>query len=207
MFKKFSCFWNYWNRMKYFNERLKEALELRGMTPTNLAHRIGVQGGYISKLLSGQISNTKHIGAISECLNVNIGWLKSGDGLPVVGTETHYVDIPLYTSINEYSKKSYMKMARIPYLCVDKDDYLFAISLSQNDLFEEGATMVVNKHGKGSGFFLIEDNKELFISSRFDNINSLNWVHNTNKKSVVINTAKILGKIVAFYEQPYSIHV
>ncbi|MCA6219616.1 helix-turn-helix domain-containing protein [Photorhabdus antumapuensis] len=90
MFKNFSYFWGFWNRMKYFNERLKEALELRGMTPTNLAHRISVQGGYISKLLSGQISNTKHIGAISECLNVNIAWLKSGDGLPVVGTETHY---------------------------------------------------------------------------------------------------------------------
>ncbi|MEK9498588.1 helix-turn-helix transcriptional regulator [Photorhabdus sp. P32] len=193
--------------MKYLNERLKEAFELRGMTPTNLAHRIGVQGGYISKLLSGKISNTKHIGAISECLNVNIAWLKSGDGLPVVGIETHYVDIPLYTSVNEYSKKSYMKMARIPYLYADKDNDLFAISLSQNDLFEEGATMVVNKHGKGNGFFLIEDNKELFISSRFDNMNSLNWVHNTNKKSIVINTAKILGKIVAFYEQPYSIHV
>ncbi|NDK98884.1 helix-turn-helix domain-containing protein [Photorhabdus bodei] len=193
--------------MKYFNECLKEALQLRGMTPIKLADKIGVQGGYISKLLSGQINNTKYIDAISECLNVNVTWLKSGDGLPVVGTETHYVDIPLYTSVDEYSKKSYIKMARIPYLRTNKGDDLFAISMSHNDLFEEGATMVVNKHGKGNGFFLIEDNKELFISSRFDNINSLNWLHHTNKKSIAINTAKILGKIVAFYEQPYSIHV
>ncbi|MDB6375110.1 hypothetical protein [Photorhabdus bodei] len=98
-------------------------------------------------------------------------------------------------------------MARIPYLHTNKDDALFAISMSHNDLFGEGATIVVNKHGKGNGFFLIEDNKELFISSRFDNMNNLNWVHNTNKKFIAINTAKILGKIVAFYEQPYSIHV
>ncbi|MCT8343507.1 helix-turn-helix domain-containing protein [Photorhabdus kleinii] len=81
--------------MKYFNERLKEALQLRGMTPIKLADKIGVQGGYISKLLSGKINNTNYIDAISECLNVNVTWLKSGDGLPVVGTETHYVDIPL----------------------------------------------------------------------------------------------------------------
>ncbi|WP_198672736.1 helix-turn-helix domain-containing protein [Photorhabdus sp. CRCIA-P01] len=178
--------------MKYFNERLKEALQLRGITSTQLAHQIGVQGGYISKLLSGQINKTKYIDAISESLNVNVTWLKSGDGLPVVGTETHYVDIPLYTSVNEYSKNSYMKMARIPYLRSDKDDDLFAISISQNDLFEEGATLVVNKHGKGNGFFLIEENKELFISSRFDNMNSLHWVHNTNKKIIYPSSFKLL---------------
>lgn len=48
-----------------------------------------------------------------------------------------------------------MKITRIPYLCADKVDDLFAISIYQNDLFEEEATMVVNKHGKGNGFFLI----------------------------------------------------
>ncbi len=46
--------------MKYFNECLKETLQLRGMTPTQLVHRIGVQGegGYIPKLLSGQIDKS-----------------------------------------------------------------------------------------------------------------------------------------------------
>ncbi|WP_445375095.1 helix-turn-helix domain-containing protein [Photorhabdus tasmaniensis] len=75
--------------MKYFNECLKEAFQLRGMTPIKLADKIGVLGGYIAKLLSGKINNTKYIEVISEYLNVNVTWLKSGDRLPVVGTETH----------------------------------------------------------------------------------------------------------------------
>ncbi|ETS31533.1 hypothetical protein BB987_19910 [Photorhabdus temperata] len=57
------------------------------------------------------------------------------------------------SSVTRNDTNKVSSLARIPYLCTDKDDDLFAISISQNDLFEEGATMVVNKQGKGNGFF------------------------------------------------------
>lgn len=78
--------------MEEIKDRLKEALELRGMMPVELAKKSGVTKGAISKYLKGTVKPKQNaIGAMAEALDVSPAWLLGYDltpeGEPVVRIE------------------------------------------------------------------------------------------------------------------------
>ena len=61
-------------------ERIKEALDLRGMMPIDLSRASGINKGSISKYLRGDvIPKQSAIGAMSEALHVSPSWLMGYD--------------------------------------------------------------------------------------------------------------------------------
>src|SRR5471030_228054 len=186
---------------EHFNDRLKEALIARGMTAAELARSIGVQNGYMSNLLSGNITQPKkHLDSICKILRIRPQWLIAGKGDPnQEDEEDTYVEVELFDFNSDKQEKKYLKNIRVPFVQQDVDSQLFAVKMPANVLFEKTAVVVVNKNGRGSGLFLSNYKNELVISSRLDNINSIIWVHNTNEK-IDIDTAVVLGKIVAFFD-------
>lgn len=61
-------------------ERLKEALDLRGMMPIDLSRASGINKGSISKYLRGDvIPKQSAIGAMSDALHVSPSWLMGYD--------------------------------------------------------------------------------------------------------------------------------
>ena len=61
-------------------ERIKEALDLRGMMPIDLSRASGINKGSISKYLRGDvIPKQSTIGAMSEALHVSPSWLMGYD--------------------------------------------------------------------------------------------------------------------------------
>ena len=61
-------------------ERIKEALDLRGMMPVDLSRASGINKGSISKYLRGDvIPKQSAIGAMSEALHVSPSWLMGYD--------------------------------------------------------------------------------------------------------------------------------
>lgn len=69
--------------MDDIKNRLREALELRGMMPVELAKRSGVTKGAISKYLHGTVIPKQNaIGAMAEALGVSPAWLLGYDLTP-----------------------------------------------------------------------------------------------------------------------------
>ena len=61
-------------------ERIKEALDLRGMMPIDLSRASGINKGSISKYLRGDvIPKQSAIGAMSDALHVSPSWLMGYD--------------------------------------------------------------------------------------------------------------------------------
>lgn len=61
-------------------ERIKEALDLRGMMPIDLSRASGINKGSISKYLRGDvIPKQSAIGAMAQALNVSPTWLMGYD--------------------------------------------------------------------------------------------------------------------------------
>lgn len=61
-------------------ERIKEALDLRGMVPIDLSRASGINKGSISKYLRGDvIPKQSAIGAMSDALHVSPSWLMGYD--------------------------------------------------------------------------------------------------------------------------------
>lgn len=88
-------------------DRLNEALVARGMTPAELARAVGVSNGYISKLLSGYISQPKkNLSAICTALRINERWLLTGKGeVEVDGNDIVTYPLYLFTKLLTQRKK------------------------------------------------------------------------------------------------------
>lgn len=66
--------------MEQIRERIKEALDLRGMMPIDLARKSGINKGSISKYLNGEvIPKQSAIGVMAEALQVSPSWLMGYD--------------------------------------------------------------------------------------------------------------------------------
>lgn len=66
--------------MKEIKERIKEALELRGMTASELARKSKIDKGAISRYLKGEvIPKQSKVGAMATALNVSPTWLLGYD--------------------------------------------------------------------------------------------------------------------------------
>jgi SOS-response transcriptional repressor LexA len=66
--------------MKTLSERLNHALQLTGVTQSELARRIGIKQQSISQICSGKSARSRYTMQIAEALRVNAHWLATGDG-------------------------------------------------------------------------------------------------------------------------------
>ncbi|HAS8353582.1 TPA: helix-turn-helix domain-containing protein [Vibrio vulnificus] len=65
-----------------FQQRLKHAMKAAGLTQKELAERAGVSQGFVSKLATGKITDSRniYIKLIADALGVSFGWLHYGTG-------------------------------------------------------------------------------------------------------------------------------
>lgn len=65
-----------------FPLRLKHAMKAAGLTQKELAERAGVSQGFVSKLATGKITDSRniYIKLIADALGVSFGWLHYGTG-------------------------------------------------------------------------------------------------------------------------------
>ena len=83
-------------------ERIKEALDLRGMMPIDLARKSGINKGSISKYLKGEVTPKQSaIGAMAEALHVLPSWLMGYDvPMEAVLPEPELIDTSKLTESN-----------------------------------------------------------------------------------------------------------
>lgn len=83
-------------------ERIKEALDLRGMMPIDLARKSGINKGSISKYLKGDvIPKQSAIGAMAKALDVLPSWLMGYDvPMEAVTPKVEKIDTSKLTKAN-----------------------------------------------------------------------------------------------------------
>ena len=95
--------------MEDIRERIKKALEVRGMMPVDLARKSGINKGSISKYLKGDvIPKQSAIGAMAEALHVLPSWLMGYDvPMEAVTPEATTVDISKLSKENKKRLEAY----------------------------------------------------------------------------------------------------
>lgn len=90
-------------------ERIKEALEIRGMMPIDLARKSGINKGSISKYLKGEvIPKQSAIGLMADALNVLPSWLMGYDvPMEAVTPAEEIIDTSKLTETNRERLKAY----------------------------------------------------------------------------------------------------
>lgn len=90
--------------MEDIRERIKKALEVRGMMPVDLARKSGINKGSISKYLKGDvIPKQSAIGAMAEALHVLPSWLMGYD-VPMEAATPEVTTIDI-SKLSEENKK------------------------------------------------------------------------------------------------------
>lgn len=104
--------------MEDIKERIKKALEIRGMMPVDLARKSGINKGSISKYLKGDvIPKQSAIGAMAEALNVLPSWLMGYDvPMEAVTPEVTTIDI------NKLSEENMKRLEAYYQALVDSQD-------------------------------------------------------------------------------------
>lgn len=108
-----------------FSNRLKTALALRNMKPIDIANKIGIHRGIMSKYLNNKYK-PKHdrIYQLAEALNVNVVWLMGYD-VPIEEKVTDLsldetVDLLLYTLEDADTPKD-MKREMLRKILIDNE--------------------------------------------------------------------------------------
>jgi len=66
--------------MTTLSERLNRALELTGVSQSELARRIGIKQQSISQICSGKTARSRYTPQIAEALEISGKWLATGQG-------------------------------------------------------------------------------------------------------------------------------
>ena len=89
------------NNLYVIKERLLEAMKIRQMTPSELAHKSGLAKSSVSRYLSGEnIPRSIAIGKMANALDVSPAWIL-GYNLTMDGKEIVNVDIDKLTEENK----------------------------------------------------------------------------------------------------------
>ncbi|BEO39356.1 TPA: helix-turn-helix transcriptional regulator [Serratia marcescens] len=172
--------------------RLREALTARGMTPAELAKTIGVGNGYISQLLSGYISQPKkNLSAICQALRVREQWMLTGQG-PADTQEKFY-------ELTKIPVKNSTTSKQIECVGLENRSSLEAYTLAPSSLFSASYNVIIEKVFCGSGMFLIEHKGKFYMSIRKDSFISVEWQHLTEEK-IPNNEFVAIGKIIQLLE-------
>lgn len=179
------------------HKRLREAIVARGMTPAELARQVGVSNGYVSKLLSGDINQPKkNLSAICKALSIRESWLLSGIGDANLEYFSAEKNLRVY-QIDNHGNLEYLFDLNIQNVKTSSKSDICVIRVTQNELMDD-AYFVIDKKGIGTGIFLIFSKSKIIISSRFDLLNKVVWIHNSIQPPEE-NNFLVIGKILQFY--------
>ena len=93
--------------MEEIKDRLKQALDLKGWTASDLANRSGIGKGQISRYLHGTIiPKQSKIGAMANALGVSPAWLV-GFSVTMDGKERAEIDVSKLNDINREKLLAY----------------------------------------------------------------------------------------------------
>lgn len=93
--------------MEDLKDRLRMALELRGMTAAELSRRSGVDKGALSKYLKGEFTPKQSaVGKMARALDVSPAWLL-GFGVTMDGKERIEVDVSKLSDVNREKLLAY----------------------------------------------------------------------------------------------------
>lgn len=94
--------------MAEFKDRLREALEKRGMSNAELARRAEMDKGAITRYLKGENQpGSNAIAKMAEALNVRPGWLIGGEG-----DIDELLIVEIFTNMNTEERAKLMSMAK-----------------------------------------------------------------------------------------------
>ncbi|WP_226020554.1 helix-turn-helix domain-containing protein [Serratia symbiotica] len=179
------------------SKRLCEALAARAMSQAELARRVGVGNGYVSKLISGEIVQPKkNLSAICKALNIREVWLLSGKGDANLEPSINGTNLPVF-DIDENNNLNYIYDMDIENIRISSESDACVINVRGNNLLGN-CHVVIDKRGVGTGFFLIKYNNIITISSRFDLLNKITWIHNTIE-ILGENDFHVIGKVINIY--------
>lgn len=82
--------------METLGNRIKTAMEERGMNANSLANAVGVSRPAIAKILEDQVRNPKYLFEIAQALDVSVGWLKTGEIPPTFSDSLETARLDLY---------------------------------------------------------------------------------------------------------------
>jgi transcriptional regulator with XRE-family HTH domain len=155
--------------MNKFNERLKFAMDMRGVTPSMMGRDLGVSRGRISSLLIGRINAPrKDLPAISRYLSISEIWLLNGDGRM---DGCNFFSYDLFRG--ELVKSD--QPIRLGELNI-KVDQVFVNPLKLEG-FSDNTAFVLSPKKKSDGLYLLYKNDKYFLGHRTENIINTNWVH------------------------------
>lgn len=73
-------------------QRMKAAMEAKGLSQSALARQLGLSQGAIAQMLNGTTTRSKHLPEIAQALGVSVDWLLGNDISPAVPVKVNDVD-------------------------------------------------------------------------------------------------------------------
>jgi repressor LexA len=201
-----------------FSQRLKKAMEIRGMKQIELAKKTGIGKSSINHYVSGKYeAKQSALYKLSKALDVNESWLMGYDTemersktLPsqqindFLYLDSENIvdmtkDMSVYEESIEYSYKSFLKNTANFCIKADSDDLTNFRILEGDIIFgikqetvDDGDLVLISINDKLSIRKVYKNNDEFILISEKNN--SKSYIYNSSKEEKI----KIIGKVIAF---------
>ncbi|NOJ22880.1 helix-turn-helix domain-containing protein [Vibrio coralliilyticus] len=159
--------------------RLKEILFVKGVSAAELSRKVGIERGYMSKLLNNKIKNPhKNMTQIAKTLNVSYEWLMTG----VERTGTYERDYDVEGIVNSKLQKIGFFETGMP------------ISKFHKLIYNDESINIVSTKKLGAGNYLFQNDDDIVELFRVDNFINLAWYPHEPEKDY-IPIGKVITKI------------
>lgn len=176
--------------MNLFSERLKQSMEIRGITAAMMSRDLDISRGRISSMTTGRVqAPRKDLPIIARYLGISELWLLNGEG-EIEGDIVYLHEL----QDGELVKgKSFIKLRHI---VINKNHVIVDSSLI--DAFPDELYFILAINKKSDGLYLLYKNEKYFLSHRMDNIINSDW---TSLSEENIEDVKIIGYVDAFFNK------
>ncbi|MCY9843489.1 helix-turn-helix domain-containing protein [Vibrio caribbeanicus] len=159
--------------------RLKEILFVKGVSAAELCRKVGIERGYMSKLINNKIKTPhKNMTQIAQALDISYEWLMTG----VERTGTYERDYDIEGLMNG-------KMQKIGFF-----ETGMPISRFHKLIYHDECVNIVSTKKMGAGNYLFLSDGDILELFRVDNFINLSWYpHPPDKDYIPIG--KIITKI------------
>ncbi|GLT16739.1 hypothetical protein GCM10007938_05150 [Vibrio zhanjiangensis] len=159
--------------------RLKEILFVKGVSAAELSRRVGVERGYISKLINNKIKTPhKNMLLIADNLDISYEWLMTG----IEKTGLYERDYGVEGIVED-------KLVNIGFFETN-----MPIAKSDKLVYHDESINIVSMKKLGTGNYLFHSGSDIFELYRVDNFINLTWHPHEPKKSY-IPIGKVITKI------------
>lgn len=144
------------------SERIKYALDRRGMRKIDLAKKIGVKHQTIQYLCKREIKNSRFTPLIADALKVDLQWLSTGKGTfgkNFSEGQLNFYEVPLLDEegiqhllqTNQLSTNKHIKRFIQSFTKVENEESCFAFLVTDTAMlpvFPKGSMVFINRYGK-----------------------------------------------------------